>query len=192
MSDVIMARLAALEARVSALESGGSKSPSAQSPKKSGDTLPAHTLAQAWADKRVRKVSRTWQGRDIVGMHYSELTPDECEDLAGFLDWCAAKGREDNPPRINRNGKPFYESDEFESKLLRTWAKYGASKSASAPYGRSGAGASAKHAVTPEREVFDDAATGGDAFATDDEIPFAVPFDVTTRHSRRGARWMKF
>lgn len=109
-------RIAALEARVTALESSKGK------PAANTDTFSLDKLENAWADKEVKKVPSTWKLGDVIGKKYSELTPEEAQELAGFYEWKAQKGREEVPVRKRDDGKPWHENDSFEAKLLRTWA----------------------------------------------------------------------
>ena len=148
-------RLSEMEGRLASGKSGGD-----------GDTFSPDKLTASWADKTVRKLPKNWKHRDIVGCQYSDLSKEEALDLAGFHEWKAQKGREENPVRMDNNGKPWHERDTFEAKLLRTWARYGGQDTkpakASAPYGRSGNLASAKHTMPPEPEFSD----------ADEELPF--------------------
>lgn len=147
------ARLDALEARVSRLEAGSA-------PASSADTLPFEKLRESWADKQIGKLPSNWKGRDVVGMSYSDLTAEEARDLAGFHQWKCDKAKTENPPRLQTSGKnagkPWWEVDAFTAKLLRTWSAYREQaptkpqRQAAAPYGRSGAQASAKHTMPPE------------------------------------------
>lgn len=157
--DALKSRVAALEARVA---SGGNAGNAG------GDTLPLAKLHEPWADKEIKRVPSTWKHRNVVGKMYSDLTAEEALDLAGFYDWKAKRGREEVPVRMNNKGKPWHESDSFESKLMRTWAlqKSQPAKPDTRFGGASGFGANAKHTGTPEPE-----STDGDN-GPDSEIPF--------------------
>ena len=186
------AKVAELEARIAKLESGTHKTASGGG----GDTLPLSKLSESWAQKAVRRVPKNWKHRDVTGMQYADLTAEECLDLAGYHDWCAAKGAAEVPVRMKNNGKPWHEADTFEAKLLRTHAaaKSGAPKPDTRFGGQSGFGASAKHGMPPERDdtkVWDVGGGGDTTDAIDgDKIPFIRSVDVGSRD--RFAKWEKF
>lgn len=137
--EVALARIAALEARVSALESGGAPSSSSASGSRSSGGIPQveplndAQLDKAWADKRISKDPKNWKGRTQVGRRYSNAPPEWLLSMAGFFEWKAQKGREEVPVRTRDDGKPWHESDTFEAKLLRAWARRNANKPAPAP-----------------------------------------------------------
>lgn len=123
--DMAMQRIAVLEARVAALES--SKAPAAQqsSPgvRQTSEPLSDDMLHKSWADKRVKRDPPKWGGESKIGMLYSQVESDWHESNAGFCDWKAAKGAAEVPVRCNKEGKPWHESDTFEAKLCRAWAR---------------------------------------------------------------------
>ncbi len=157
----IESRIAELESRITKLESGTHKTSSGGG---ETDTLKPEMLEQAWADKDIAKLPSNWKGRSLDVIHrYSDLDAKEATDLAGFFSWKAEKGRNEVPVRMSnkldkKTGQPvpWFESDLFTAKILRTWAKYGPNSTTktnatgASRYGTSGHGASAKHAVTPE------------------------------------------
>jgi hypothetical protein len=104
-------QFAALTARVTALETAAKPQPPV-----------SDSLLAKFADDVVRKPPSTWKGRPIEGLKYSELTPAECGDLAGFFDWKAAKGRAENPPRLDNAGKAWYLRDELHARVLHAMA----------------------------------------------------------------------
>ena len=118
---VLQAELALLKARVDALEQGRGAAPS--SGNGGGDTLPEHMLTKSWADKKISKDPKQWKGPTQVGKTYSRAPVEWLEMAANNADFKAQKGREENPVRLRNDGKPWHESDTFEAKLLRTWAK---------------------------------------------------------------------
>jgi len=130
--DVALARIAALEARVAALEVGNGRSASG-----GGEALPDHMLNNAWADATIDKDPPKYKGRSQVGRRYSIAPVDWLESAAGFYEWKAQKGREENPVRLQTSGKnagkPWHEADSFKAKLLRAWAKRNANKPKAAP-----------------------------------------------------------
>lgn len=128
------ARAAGLEARLAALETGrpgaSTSAPSAPSPQHRttraapapGEVADEKLMAQPWADMEIRKDPPRWAGESYVGRRLSECPKDYLENLAGFCDWKAKKGREESPPRLNNKGKPWYEADELMAKLARGFA----------------------------------------------------------------------
>jgi len=130
--DVALARIAALEARVAALEGGNGRSASGGGASSGGvpraEPLPDSMLDKSWADKAITKDPKSYKGRSQVGRRYSLAPADWLESMAGFFEWKAQKGREENPPRLRNDGKPWHESDMFEAKLLRAWARRNAAK----------------------------------------------------------------
>jgi hypothetical protein len=84
--------------------------------------------------------------------------------MAGFYEWKASKGREENPPRLRNDGKPWHESDSFEAKLLRAWAKRAANRKT--------------QKTEPEDDGFGDGTSSkagddfGDYGSSDSDIPF--------------------
>ncbi len=91
-------------------------------------------LIAKFADDVVRKQPSNWKGRPIEGLKYRELTPAECGDLAGFFDWKAAKGRAENPPRLDNGGKPWFLRDELHAKVLHAMALKAATEPTDAPF----------------------------------------------------------
>lgn len=118
-------RFRAIEARLAALEARGGQAPSGQGQSANDDsTFSFDKLSADWADKMVAKDPPRWQGETMVGVPYSECPAGWLDSMAGFLAWKAQKGREEVPVRVNNRGKPWHESDAFEAKLCRTWAKF--------------------------------------------------------------------
>jgi hypothetical protein len=121
MSISIEDRVLLLEAKVAKLEAG---KPAAAAPSGGdGDALPDHMLSKSWANVRIRKDPKRWDGASCEGMLMSEAPPEWHDCNASFLDWKAAKGREETPVRVNNKGKPWHEADTFNAKLSRAWAK---------------------------------------------------------------------
>jgi hypothetical protein len=146
----IESKLQELESRIAKLE-GAPKTQASGG----GDTLPLSKLSESWAQKAVRRVPKNWKHRDVTGMQYADLTAEECLDLAGYHTWAANKGKTEQPVRLKTNGKPWWEADEFEAKLLRTHAAAKTANPDASRYGTSGTGANAKHTGSPEPDAFD-------------------------------------
>ena len=157
---VALAEIAALKARVDALEGGGARSSSNGSGSTgAGEALSDAQLDKAWADKKITKDPPKWTGPTQVNRTYSKAPVEWLESMAGFLDWKAQKGREEVPVRLNNSGKPWHESDTFEAKILRGWARRRAAKPATAK------------ASAPQAD--DDFGFGANTpTGSDDEIPF--------------------
>jgi len=85
-----------------------------------GDDL----LMKDWGNPEIKKDPPRWAGESFVGKLMSECSPEYLNEYAGFYDWKASKGREENPPRLNSKGKPWFETDELVAKLARGWAKH--------------------------------------------------------------------
>lgn len=79
-------------------------------------------LAREWADMEIRRDPPRTTQPSHVGKRMSECTEAYLLDYASFFDWKARKGREEDPPRLNNKGKPWYESDELTAKIARGWA----------------------------------------------------------------------
>jgi hypothetical protein len=131
---VAFAEIAALRARIEALEggSGGHPSSSGGGSSGGGEALSDSQLNNAWADKKITKDPPKWKGPTQVNRTYSKAPIEWLESMAGFLDWKAQKGREEVPVRMNNKNRPWHESDTFEAKILRGWARRKASKPAPA------------------------------------------------------------
>jgi hypothetical protein len=129
----ILKRLAVIESKLdrllaSAGPTDASASSSATRSSAGGDALPDGQLDNAWADKEVRKDPPRYQGPSMVGRHYSEVHSEWHDANAGYLDWKAAKGREETPVRLNAKGRPWWESDVFEAKICRAWSRRNAGR----------------------------------------------------------------
>ena len=112
-------RIAKLELAVAAL---------VKKPVQSGEKAPAQVaddnlLDKDWADMVINKDPPRTQQPSHIGKRMSECSEAYLLDYASFFDWKARKGREENPPRLNNNGKPWYERDELIAKIARGWAR---------------------------------------------------------------------
>ena len=128
------ARINALEARIAVLEAINSalrlafngvvpttKTAAHKAPE-AGEVAGDYLMARDWADMAIRKDPP--RAKDsFVGQKMSKCTREYLLDYAAFHDWKAQKGREENPPRLNNKGKPWFESDELTAKIARGWAK---------------------------------------------------------------------
>ncbi len=83
-------------------------------------------LGESWADQEIRKDPPLWisdGGESYVGKTMSMCPPAYLDALSDFFEWKADKGRKEDPPRLNNKGKPWHESDTFNAKLARAWAR---------------------------------------------------------------------
>lgn len=114
-------RIAKLELAVAALV----KKPAPEQTKtpSQGEIADDNLLDRAWADMEIKKDPPRTQQPSHVGKRMSECSEAYLLDYASFHEWKARKGREENPPRLNNNGKPWYERDELIAKIARGWAR---------------------------------------------------------------------
>lgn len=141
--EVALARIAALEARVAALESGGVGTSNGSSGGDSSEVRREQPIAddmldKAWADKKVTKDPKKWKGPTQVGKTYSRAPIEWLEMAASSLEYKAHMGRLENPPRLSnkvRNGKPvpWHESDSFEARIIRGWVERKKKRGAAKP-----------------------------------------------------------
>jgi hypothetical protein len=102
-------RIAALEARVAALETKSSPRPAAPS------AAGADDLDSTYGNFVVRKNPPRWKGTPIDGKRLSECEPDALDALAGYLEWVAGKKAEE--------GKEKYAAyDRRDAARARGWA----------------------------------------------------------------------
>lgn len=120
--EALMARVSALEARVAILENG-KPAQSTSSGDTPTDTFSDDKLDNDWANKTVAKDIPRWKGESMVGRQFADCPAEWHDAAASFCEWKAAKGRNENPVRMNNKGKPWHEQDTFTAKLHRTWAK---------------------------------------------------------------------
>lgn len=121
----VEARLATLEAKMAAVEArlaGPAPTPASHNETPT-DTFSDDKLENDWANKTVSKDLPRWKGDSMVGRMYSDCSAEWHDQASGFYEWKAKKGREEQPVRLKNNGKPWHESDTFNAKLHRTWAK---------------------------------------------------------------------
>ncbi len=162
---VALAEIAALKARVDALEGSRGSGPSSGggAPDGEGEALPDHMLDNAWANKKIGKDPKQWKGPTQVNRTYSRAPVEWLEMAARNMDFKASMGRKEIPVRLNAKGKPWHESDTFEAKILRGWARRNASKPAASPTAR----------AAPPPMADDEFGFGANAATgSDDEIPF--------------------
>ncbi len=97
MSDpVVMARLAALEARMAAVESGGApraNGPAAASTSSGGGVASDYEMSGEKGDPTLKKHPPRWTGPagEFVGKRFSQCSAEILTEVAGFLDWKADK-----------------------------------------------------------------------------------------------------
>ena len=120
MSDAVMARLAALEARVAALESGGASSGGSDEVRQE-QAIADHQLENSWARKTIDKDPKSYKGPTMVGKTWDRASLEWLEAAARSFEFKAHMGRKDVPVRMNNKGKPWHESDSFNAKVLRGW-----------------------------------------------------------------------
>lgn len=136
MSDVTATEFSALKSQVAALtmaveamlKSGGPAATANQGkPVANVDNsmLNFELLSNEWADKTVSRDPKFLKGDSIVGKKYSELSVVQLDEVAREFAFKARKGRENPNPKLQTSGKnagkPWFEKDEFEAKLVRTW-----------------------------------------------------------------------
>jgi hypothetical protein len=126
MSD-LEARVVELEKFVASLRAvltgGQHRTVSNGVPQQGGEVATEDLLNKPWADMEIRKDPPRTNQPTSVGKRMSQCTAEYLEDYASFHDWKARKGREEEPPRLNNKGKPWYESDELVAKVARGWAQ---------------------------------------------------------------------
>ena len=127
MSDLEQ-RVAALEAFVASLRGAiGAKAatpkPTPQRPPPAaGEVADDELMSKPWADMPIRK-DPPRATESYAGRRMSECSEAYLLEYASFHDWKARKGREEDPPRLNNKGRPWYESDELTAKVARGWAR---------------------------------------------------------------------
>lgn len=121
MSDAtILARLVALEARVSELESGGTKTSSTGKPIADDDELDSER-----GDVVIKRDPKNWQGESFAGCSMSQCPPKYLRMVASLFDWMAEKDDEQGKTWKNREGKeiPASTFKRRDARLARGWAK---------------------------------------------------------------------
>lgn len=129
MSDVLLLRIAALEARVTALESGGSKASGGGG----GAVATDAELDNEWGDPPIKKSPKKWLedgNPDYAGSRMSECPSEFLLAVASLNDWMADKddeaGKTYQPMKNGQpNGAPRPASgfSRKTAKLARGWAK---------------------------------------------------------------------
>lgn len=130
-------RVAALELDVKMLKTMFLNAPTATSTETAPKTpqqgsytnqeLDDSKLSESWADKEIRKDPPMWiqdGGESFVGRTMSACSPEYLDALSAFFEWKAAKGREEDPPKVNNKGKPWHEIESLNAKLARLWARH--------------------------------------------------------------------
>lgn len=155
MSDAILLRLSAIEARLAALESRPASSGAA-----SGAVAPDSDLDSQWGDPVVRKDPKRWlenAGASYVGLPFSQCPPDYLDAAASLFDWKAGK------------------DDEKGTEEAAKYAKY-ARKDAARARGWAARIRAGKVAQTPRTEpakrMIDADSFDAAAFGDDSDLPF--------------------
>ena len=121
----LQTRVVALEMAVTALQAqakkGGGQAPAA-APAQAFRPFSDEQLGATWADKTVRKDPKFWKGASYAGQTYSECSPEFLDCLAEQLEWSASRDKDNPDAKKKTNGKFWWEADEFEAKLCRSWA----------------------------------------------------------------------
>ncbi len=79
-----------------------------------------------WGDKEIRKDPPRWKGESYRGMRWSEAPPDYLLALAGFIDFCAGKKREEAKSKVGDEAEKLVKYagyDETDAAKVRAWAK---------------------------------------------------------------------
>lgn len=124
----LVAKVRGLEMAVQAMQAGGGSPQSSVANQPGGGAskpigmFSFDKLELEWADKTVTRDPKFWKGESYKGRKYSECPVDYLKKLADEFAYKARAGRAENPPRVQNNGKPWYEQDEFNAKLVNTWA----------------------------------------------------------------------
>lgn len=162
-----MARLAALEARVAALEGNVAKGSNGGSKPVADDD----ELDSERGDVVIKRDPKNWQGESFAGCTMSQCPPKYLRMLASLFDWMADKDDEQGKTWKGRDGKeiPASTFKRKDARLARGWAKRNEAKGAT-PAKSNGSASS-------------DAAAASDSFGTEEEIPFIV--DMTGRRADR-------
>lgn len=90
------------------------------------DAFPDHMLERPWADKTITRDPKYWDVEkhgSFVGKTYSQAPLDWLERMASLLDYKVQQEKKKEAPNLKQNGRPFYEDDIFNAKLLRAWAR---------------------------------------------------------------------
>ena len=172
-------RLATVEGRLAALEGRAAQATGSAHVSGGGEALDDRHLSADWADKVVKRDLRGGQV-PMIGRRYSECPAEWHTQMAAQCERSAEKNRNEVPIRLSKkvdkkgNLVPWHEQDSFEAKLHRAWAKR-----------MSGGAAPAKASPPAEMPDYGSPDNG-------DELPFAVPHDVTPRHIRSRSRFERW
>lgn len=127
MSDAVTLRLAALEARVAALEAGGAK-PASSAPGKSGGGLVAddRELDSQYGDPLVKKDPTRWTGPSYAGCKMSECPAEYLMVLADLYDWMGdqddAQGKTWTSKKPGAKPQPASSFKRKDAARARGWA----------------------------------------------------------------------
>lgn len=138
MSGLLEQRLALLEARVAALETGGGNGGGASRGSAGGAVASDYEMSGAYGDPTVRKDPPRWLkegGESYAGQPMSACPPEYLLSLAGFFDWQASKDEEQGKTYTNKKGEvvPTAVLRRKDAALARGWAKRNANAQPAAP-----------------------------------------------------------
>lgn len=113
-------RLAALEARVAALETAKARPAPAASGVASDEELD-----KPWGNPTVRTDPKRWDGPSYVGSTFSDCPPDYLRALAGLFEWQADKDEQQARVYTNKRGEtvPTAPLKRKDAALARGWAR---------------------------------------------------------------------
>lgn len=92
--------------------------------KKADDLFPFVKLDEPWADQQIKYDPKSWKGESQVGKTFSQVPVEYLDEYASYYQWRYVKGTQDELPKCDAKGKPWYERDKFTAKLARTWAAF--------------------------------------------------------------------
>lgn len=159
MTTAVELRLAALEARVAALESGGGGGSTAKSSGSGGGLVADdHELDSQYGDPVVKKDPPRWSGDSFAGCKMSECPSDYLSTLADFYDWQGDKddqsGKTWTSTKPGSRTRPASDFKRKDAARARGWANRNRD---------------ARPAETSDADPFEQ--RRGDA-SEDDQIPF--------------------
>lgn len=163
MSDPIILRLAAIEARLAALESRPAQ-PTGRGP---GAVADDRELDSDKGNPTIRRDPKRWLasgGASFVGARYSECPADYLDEVASFCEWAASKN--DRELAADDPKRKYIDYDRRDAARARGWAaRIRAGKVVQTPRAES-----AKRMI--DTGAFDPDAPVDDFGASDDDLPF--------------------
>lgn len=169
-TDPTTLRIAALEARVAALESGGAQR--SHSASAAGEVADDADLDGQYGNEPIRKMPSTkyWSGDDFVGVRLSDCSPEFLDAFARYKDACAFMNEKKGDPATAK----YTDYDRRDARRARGWRQRildGVVTRAPRPAQPSGytPGAPAVKAPTYKAPTYEAPAYAG---MSEDEIPF--------------------